>query len=177
MLSNPTMGKRGRKPINPRHNANHRWAAWLDAGGMKVVDIARETGMSVPNIYRLRGTRLYQAIRLEYAEEILEKGAKESLAHILADAPKNISFLKDLRDGDLDDLDPQVARLRFDASKELLAIQHPKQVKTQTDNTHRFVLEDTRRLKIANDCTEAGMPIIPLKKAIRDARETYQPEE
>lgn len=169
--------KRGRQPIHPQENAAHNWAAWLDAGGMKVTKIAQETGMSVQNIYRLRRTRLYMAVRAQYSEEILAEGAKASLAHIMADAPRNVEFLKDLRDGDLDDLDPQVARLRLDASKELLNIQHPKQQKISSDTTHRFVLEDTRRQKIANDCLEAGMPIIPLKKAIRDARESYVPEE
>lgn len=167
----------GRQPIDIQSSRRHNWAAWLDAGGMKVTKIAQETGMSIPNIYRLRRTRLYLAVRAQYAEEILAEGAKASLAHIMADAPRNVEFLKELRDGDLDDLDPAVARLRLDASKELLNIQHPKQQKISSDTTHRFVLEDSRRLKIANDCLEAGMPIIPLKKAIQDARESFIPEE
>ena len=170
------MAKRGRKPIVTKHNARHNWCAWLDAAGMKVRDIAKETGMSPENIYRLRGTKMYLAVRHGYAEEIIEKGVSESMAHIVADAPKNVEFLKDLRDGEFDSDDLDRMKMRFEASKELLSHQHPKQTKQTTDSTHRFVIEDSRRLQMMRDCEEAELPIIPLRKAIVDARATYEPE-
>lgn len=164
----------GRRPqqIKP----HHQWVCWLDAAGMRVSAIAKETGVTTSLISRLRGTRLYLALRAQYAEEIIDKGMKEATAHLMTDAPENIRFLRDLRDGELDDCDADARRDRLAAARELLGIQFPKKTESKSDSTHRFILEAPRREKLLTDCTEAGVPIIPLTRAISDARDAYEAE-
>lgn len=150
-----------------------RYVCYLDACGKRVKDIETETGVAVQTIYRLRKTQLYMALRLQYIDEINEKGIKQATAALISDATDNVQFLKDIRDGLLDDLEGDVRASRLAASKELLGIQFPKKTESRSDQTQRFVIEDHRRQNMLADCEEAGMPIIPavpLKRAIEDAR-------
>jgi hypothetical protein len=164
--------KKGQK-LPEKIKQQHQWVCWLDATGMSVRNIERETNVDRQTIYRLRRTRLYLALRDQYILDINEKGIQQALASLNSDAVENIRFFRDMRDGEFDDLDSDARSARLAAGRELLGIQFPKKTESKSDATHRFVLEDARRVKILDDCEEAGQPIvpIPLARAIEHAQE------
>lgn len=102
-----------------------RRAAVLCAQGAKSdKEIATELKMSEEEVLALRESPMFQQLVVSYGEEMVERGVETVVKELTHDAPRNIRFLKQVRDGDFTDTkDRMDSRLR--ASKFLLDKQVP----------------------------------------------------
>lgn len=158
----------------PTLKSSHQWLAFMDARGDSVRTMATATGLTQQAIFRLRRMPLYIALKAEHIEHIIEHGMKEAIAHLISDAPANLAFVKQIREGDWDD-DPDRMKLRLEAARELLGHQFPKKSQVEGNVNHAVRVSHEHRTAIEQDCDEAGVALqpIPLAQAISDARAAY----
>lgn len=117
-----------------------RRAALMVAEGTKgEKEIARELTISVGTLQVLRRSPLFNELVDYFSDEIAERGVQTVVDEIVDDAPRNINFIKNVRDGRFNDKkDRMDSRLR--AAKMLLDKQVP--------NADAKVAEDVAKIVI-----------------------------
>lgn len=131
-----------------------QWAAFLVAAGTPDRKICRKTHLTDDQLSRMKIMPLFKSLVREYTDEIVEQGFDVVLAQLLAEAPNNIQFLKDVRDGVIDD-DPDNIKLRLEATKLLMAPTVEKRQKIEAKTTHSYKLPPGRREAIDIDVVES----------------------
>lgn len=101
-----------------------RRIALMAASGKPDKEIAKVLGVSTGVLDVLKKSPLFEQLVMAYADELEERGLDDVVQELLSDAPKNLSFIKRVRDGHFyDKKDRMDARLR--AAKMLLDKQAP----------------------------------------------------
>lgn len=125
--------------MNKDTTRTRRAAVLIAAGQKSDKEIAKELRMTPEALAVLKTTPMFQQLVSSYGEEIIEHGLTAVVNDLLRDAPKNIRFLKSVRDGDFaDSKDRMDSRLR--ASKILFDKQAPNPEATVSDNAIQVVI-------------------------------------
>ena len=104
----------------------HEQAALLVAQGeLTNAQVAERVGLSEQRFYKVKARRDFQALVERYRERMLAGTADQIKKELMADAPRNLRFLKETRDGDFKD-DEKVMGSRLKASQMLFDRQVPK---------------------------------------------------
>lgn len=128
----------GKDPL--REDQLSRRAALLIAEGKKTdKEIARDLGVSLETLRIWKNSPLFQEHVAAMGDEIHERSMQSIIDDVMSDAPKNISFVKNVRDGYFNDKKDKMD-LRLRAAKMLLDKQVP--------NPNDGVSEDAVKLVI-----------------------------
>src|SRR5258705_1018020 len=128
----------GKDPL--REDQLTRRAALLIAEGKKTdKEIARDLGVSLETLKVWKHSPLFQEHVAAMGDELHERGIQRIIDDVMSDAPKNISFVKNVRDGFFHDKKDKMD-LRLRAAKMLLDKQVP--------NPNDSVNEDSVKLII-----------------------------
>lgn len=136
-----------------------RMVALMAAGNLPAHEIAAQLHLSTRRVNQLLASPLMKAMVAGYAKEILSQGLQQTVDRITQDAPTNVQFIVDVRDGNFDGHDPDDMRIRMKAGEMLLDRQAPKRTENLSDHTYRFVLESPQRDLADRACNEVGEAI------------------
>jgi hypothetical protein len=118
-----------------------RRAALMAAAGKSDKDIAKALDVSPGTLNIWKGSPLWQTLVGQYADEIEERGVTSVVEELLADAPKNVNFIKRVRDGAFHDTKDRM-QLRMQAAKMLLDKQAPNaDTRAQNESAARIILD------------------------------------
>lgn len=118
-----------------------RRAALMAAAGKSDKDIAKALDVSPGTLAIWKGSPLWQTLVGQYADEIEERGVTSVVEELLADAPKNVNFIKRVRDGAFHDSKDRM-QLRMQAAKMLLDKQAPNaDTRAQNESAARIILD------------------------------------
>lgn len=118
-----------------------RRAALMAAAGKSDKDIAKALDVSPGTLAIWKGSPLWQTLVGQYADEIEERGVTSVVDELLADAPKNVNFIKRVRDGAFHDSKDRM-QLRMQAAKMLLDKQAPNaDTRAQNESAARIILD------------------------------------
>lgn len=118
-----------------------RRAALMAAAGKSDKDIAKALDVSPGTLAVWKGSPLWQTLVGQYADEIEERGVTSVVDELLADAPKNVNFIKRVRDGAFHDSKDRM-QLRMQAAKMLLDKQAPNaDTRAQNESAARIILD------------------------------------
>jgi hypothetical protein len=101
-----------------------RRVALMIAAAKSDAEITKALGISPGVLKILKGSPLFEQLIAAYSREIEERGINDIVAELDADAPKNIDFIKRVRDGNFDDTKDRM-QLRLAAAKMLFDKQAP----------------------------------------------------
>lgn len=116
-----------------------RAALMLAEGSRTDKEICRELNISMGTLQTWKKSALFQELVNVQGDRIEEKGIKAITDSLLEDAPTNISFIKNVRDGVAKD-DPRSMRNRLTAAKMLLDKQAPNAGDTITDDARKIIV-------------------------------------
>lgn len=118
-----------------------RRAALMAASGKKDKQIAKALEVPLGTLEVWKNSPLWQTLVAQYAEEIEERGVNSVVEDLLSDAPKNLSFIKKVRDGHFADKRERMA-LRLQAAKMLLDKQAPNaDTRAQNEGAARLIID------------------------------------
>jgi hypothetical protein len=133
-----TKDQLGKDPL--REDQLSRRAALLIAEGKKTdKEIARDLGVSLETLRIWKNSPLFQEHVAAMGDEIHERSVQSIIDDIVSDAPKNISFIKNVRDGYFHDKKDKMD-LRLRASKMLLDKQVPNPSDGVSDDAVKLVI-------------------------------------
>lgn len=128
----------GKDPL--REDQLSRRAALLIAEGKKTdKEIARDLGVSLETLRIWKNSPLFQEHVAAMGEEIHERSMQSIVDDIMSDAPRNISFVKNVRDGFFADKKDKMD-LRLRAAKMLLDKQVPNPGDTVGEDAVKLVI-------------------------------------
>jgi len=110
------------KELTPRHE---QAAALLAAGEMPDGEVARRVGMNPNWLSQLKKRPDFQALVERYQERVVEGTLERVRKNLERDAPRNLRFLTETRDGNFAD-DEKAMGVRLRASQILFDRQVPK---------------------------------------------------
>lgn len=133
-----------------------RRAALMAAAGKHDKEISKVLDVSQGTLDVWKGSPLWQTLVGQYAEEIEERGVQSVVDELLADAPKNISFIKRVRDGHFNEKKDRLdARLR--AAKMLLDKQAPNaDTRAQNESAARIILDGKLLAQVLHAMRDVG---------------------
>lgn len=161
-MASPSIEKQVPKALG----ANHRLMAFMIAAGMRPGEVARRVGMNKQRVSIIQRSPLFRTLVEQHRREIIERGMKTTIDKIMGDAPINVDFLRELRDGKVDGIpiDPDsvdIVRVRLQASNALFDRQAPKRTETDTRSHLTITVEHEQKLLADQTCAEVGDPIEP----------------
>lgn len=129
------------------------------ASRMSDQDIAAIVGCGDRHVQTLRASPLFRSMVETHKKTIVDVGIKSALDMLTADAPHNVKFLRNVRDGlDIDD-DIDRARLRLSAAGMLFERQVPKKSEQEINKHTTFTVEFQRKQLADEACKEVDDPI------------------
>lgn len=139
----------------------HQLLAILIAIGQKKKDAAKALQMSYNRVCTISQSPMFKALVQEHQRLIARRGFDSAVNKLLLDAPENIDFIKEVRDGLFEGADAEHLRIRMSAAGLLLDRQVSKKQETTSTHTEtkRFLVEDRRRSEIEQDLEDAGQAI------------------
>lgn len=125
----------------PRSDLLSRRAAMMIAAGKADKEVSDALGVA-PGVLKIwKDSPLFQQLVSTYVEEIEERGLQTIVDDLVSDAPKNIRFVKDVRDGAFDESKERMD-LRLRAAKMLLDKQAPNaDSRVQNEKAARIILD------------------------------------
>lgn len=133
-----------------------RRAALMAAAGKRDKDIAKALEVSVGTIAVWKNSPLWQTLVGQYSDEIEERGIGDVVAELLSDAPKNLRFVKKVRDGHFQDTKDRM-QLRLQAAKMLLDKQAPNaDIRAQNESAARIVLDGKLLSQVLHAMRDVG---------------------
>lgn len=117
-----TKNKLGKDPVR-EEQLNRRAALMIAEGKKPDKEIARELNMSMATLQTLKKSPLFQQLVSTYGDEIDERGLTSIIDDLREDAPRNLDFVKRVRDGSVE-ADKKMP-YRMQAAKMLLDKQAP----------------------------------------------------
>lgn len=137
-----------------------RLVALMTAAGMAPKEIARQIpSLSTRRVNQILASPLAKVLVDQLAKQITEEGVRSVADRLAADAPKNLDFIIDVRDGKFDGTEPDDMNHRKWAAGALLDRQAPKRTESTNENTLRIVVEGPEREYIEGVCEEIGEPL------------------
>src|SRR5262245_15467931 len=134
-----------------------RRAAMLAASGKSDKDIAKALDVSPGTIAVWKGSPMWQVLVEQYVEEIEERGVASVVEELLADAPKNVNFIKRVRDGHFNDSKDRM-QLRMQAAKMLLDKQAPNaDTRAQNESAARIILDGKLLGQVLHAMRDVGL--------------------
>ena len=128
----------GQDPL--REDQLTRKAALLIADGRKTdKEIARDLNVSLETLKVWKSSPLFQELVATMGEELHERTVQSIVDDVMSDAPKNLSFIKNVRDGSFTDKKDRMD-IRLRASKMLLDKQVPNAESAVSDDTVKLVI-------------------------------------
>lgn len=159
--------------VTERITERHRLVALYSVLGWDNERIALTVGCTTATVCNHKRNPIVKMLAEEMRAKFAERATADALEDLRIDAPKNVEFLRRVRDGDRKalggDTDPEWMRFRMDASKTLLDRQAPKRQETTIDQTMRIVIEadDARDLDmVARELGEDPIDITPVGEGI-----------
>lgn len=133
-----------------------RRAALMAAAGKSDKDIAKALDVSLGTLTVWKDSPLWQTLVGQYAEEIEERGVQSVVDDLLADAPKNVNFIKRVRDGNFHDSKDRM-QLRMQAAKMLLDKQAPNaDTRAQNESAARLILDGKLLSQVLHAMRDVG---------------------
>jgi len=133
-----------------------RRAALMAAAGKSDKDISAALDVSTGTLAIWKGSPLWQTLVSQYADEIEERGLKDIVDELLNDAPKNVNFIKQVRDGSFTDAKDKMD-LRLRAAKMLLDKQAPNaDARAQNESAARIVLDGKLLAQVLHAMRDVG---------------------
>jgi hypothetical protein len=133
-----TKDQLGKDPL--REDQLTRRAALLIAEGKKTdKEIARDLGVSLETLRIWKNSPLFQEHVAAMGDEIHERSMQSIIDDVMSDAPTNIRFVKDVRDGNFTDKKDRMD-IRLRASKMLLDKQVPNPNDGVSDDAVKLVI-------------------------------------
>jgi len=118
-----------------------RRAAILAVGGKNRVEIARELGITPGTVEILERSPLWLQLKEATQREVEERGVVSVVEELQSDTPRNLQFLRDIRDGSFAD-EPKRIDSRLRAAKMLLDKQVPNaDIRAQNESAARIILD------------------------------------
>lgn len=114
-------------------------AMLLATGRFTTKQISELTGFSPVHIRTVRKSPLFKELIKKYQETIFHSIVDQALADVLADAPDNVQWLKDVRDGEVDD-EPQSLSVRVRAASALFERQIPRRPSDERETGVKIVI-------------------------------------
>lgn len=142
--------------------AKHQMIALLVATGQLTNrQIAKKLRISANRISTIKNSPLFAAMVRDFQSQIAKRGMDKAIDMIMADAPKNIEFIRDVRDGMFEGDEEGHLRIRMSAATFLGDRQVSKKSESSvtTTSTHTYLVEDRRRAQLENDAKEIGRPM------------------
>lgn len=133
-----------------------RRAALMAAAGKSDKDIAKSLDISLGTLTVWKDSPLWQTLVGQYASEIDERGVQSVVEDLLADAPKNVNFIKRVRDGNFHDSKDRM-QLRMQAAKMLLDKQAPNaDTRAQNESAARLILDGKLLSQVLHAMRDVG---------------------
>jgi hypothetical protein len=134
-----------------------RRAALMVAAGKSDKEITKTLGISASVLAVWRSSPLWATLVEQYASEIDERGVASVVDELMADAPKNLSFIKQVRNGAFDEPRDRM-QLRLHAAKLLLDKQVPNaDARAQTETAAKIVLDGRVLKQVLTAMREVGV--------------------
>lgn len=105
-------------------NLTRRLAVMIAQGAKTDKEIARDLGIAPSLLTHLKNSPLFRKVISTFNDEITERGLQSVVEDLASDAPKNISFIKKVRDGHFYDKKDRM-QVRMSAAFKLLDKQVP----------------------------------------------------
>ena len=152
MLTVPQIGK-----DKDRDTLLTRRAALMAAAGKSDKEISTTLDVSLGTLNIWKGSPLWQTLVGQLADEIEDRGVQSVVDDLLNDAPKNVRFIKTVRDGEFNDTKDRM-QLRMQAAKLLLDKQAPSaDAKAANENAARIVLDGKLLSQVLHAMREVGV--------------------
>ena len=100
-------------------DANRAAALMLASGRFADAEIVETTGLAPAALDVLRASPLFQANVARFRDRLYDEARERLMADLMADAGANLAFIKDAREGRVDD-NPQMLGKRMQAALALL---------------------------------------------------------
>lgn len=118
-----------------------RRVALLTAAGRTDADICRDLEISVGLLETFRKSPLHRELVATFSDEIEKKTIASVTEELANDAPRNLNFIRNVRDGAFRDTKDRM-QLRMQAAKMLLDKQTPNaDVKAQNEAAARLIID------------------------------------
>lgn len=135
----------------------HRLAAVLIAEGkLSMKEISERVNMPLSRLRTLKNSPLFQEMVGVVEDKVVESGIQKVVEDLMDDAPQNLSFVKDVRDGKHDDVVPATMGNRLRASDMLMKRQLPV-ITAEEDGGAKIILPAGLVQQMMGALTGAGI--------------------
>jgi len=149
-----------------------RRAALMAAAGKPDKVITTELGITQGALEVFKESPLWQQLVGTYADAIEERGVQSLVDELMADAPKNIRFIKQVRDGQFDENKDRL-EFRMRAAKMLLDKQAPNaDIRAQNESAARIILDGKLLAQILHAMRDVGAIDITPREADNATEDT-----